>query len=296
MANKRRIPPAADPAQVNNERILAQREERIIQQELAEDIDLGLNLKEAEPENAAEFLADEWDKKTFGAPAKTTTRVIYGPDPLVNNCPEFHDRLERYGQEEVASAFQEIIFKKGELGLPDPIMRKGVRRSIAKFGLEATAQAFYDRIMRIPARTVEIELDGAIDPLLSNPMRELVARYGQPGMAVKFLSDRCMDVLGKRGYEIVKDEHGDPVKCGTLYMGLIPEAWAERRRQHWAAESQGQIADQESTFYENAAKMIRDEGVQGATPLRRGESVHADPALNDLYEGDSRATGIHVGR
>jgi hypothetical protein len=290
-------PVETDPAVIANQRILLARQERIIKNEVDSTLDLGLDLKEeTKAGSAVEFLADEWDRKAFGDEVKTTTRVVYGPDPIVNNCPEFHDRLERYGLEGVAEAFYDLIMAKEEMACPDAIMRKGVRASIKKFGKEATAAAFRDRILRIPSRTVEVETDTELDPLLSNPMREVAGKYGRPGMAIKFLSDRCMQTLGMRGYVIVKDERGDPVRVGTLYMGEIPQDWADRRRQHWADQSVDAVREQEEAYYEQAAKMIRDEGPKGAgaSILKRGDSVKGDPAINDVYSGETRSTGISL--
>src|ERR1051325_6551754 len=295
--NKKTRLPIADPAELANQRILAAREGRLIQKEKEESIDLGLNLKEPEtaaPQNVAELIRDEFDKKSFGDAPKTTTRIVYGPDPIVDKCPEFHERLERFGLHGVAEAFETLVLKKGELAATDPLMRKALRNSINRFGREATARAFRDRILSIPSREVEIELDGALDPLIVNPMREAVARYGRPGMAVKFLSDRCMDVLGKRGYEIVKGANGDPVRIGTLNMGLIPQDWAERRRRHFAEESQSAVKEQEEAYYETVAREVRDAGGKGVgiAPLEPGDMVHLDPALNDVYTGAGRKVGI----
>lgn len=294
MALVHRKPKNIDPAEVANEQILAKREDRILREELAKDLDLGLDLKETLPTNAAELLRDEWDKKAFGD-VKTTTRVVYGPDPLVTNCPEFHDRLERYGKAEVADAFRSLIMEKGEMACPDAVMRRGVRHAISKFGKEATSQAFYDRIMRIPERTVEFDADSALDPLLINPMREAVDRYGRPGFTVKFLSEGCNRRFGLRGYQIVKDDNGDPVKIGTLIMGEIPTEWADRRRQHWADESVAQIAEQEQSYQDRATQAIRDSRVTGVAPLTRGESMRPSTALNDEWLNESRETGIKVG-
>lgn len=294
--------PLSDPAELANKRILAAREARIKekrkQEEQEDALDLGLKIEEpVKATDAAEFLRDEWDKKTFGEQPRFTTKVVYGPDPIVHNCPEFHERLEMHGKEAVAAAYEELVMAKGEFAAPDAVMSKSIRKSIAKFGREATAKAFRDRIMRIPERTVEVEVDnGALDPLLSNPMREAVQRYGRPGMAVKFLSDRCMDVLGRRGYEIVKDEKGAPVKIGTLIMGEIPEEWAERRRQHFAEESESAVRAQEDAYFETAEREIRDSRKSGIAPLKPGESITADPALNDLYTGESRTVGVAIER
>src|ERR1700733_2564564 len=107
-------PKQLDPAEVANKKILAGIQERPFQKKAAESLDLGLNLKETPAATAAELLHDEWDKGAFGDKVKTSTRVIYGPDPIVNNCPAFHERLERFGIEAVAEAFCELIMQKGE--------------------------------------------------------------------------------------------------------------------------------------------------------------------------------------
>jgi len=288
-----------DPAIIANQRILQARTERLIQQEVEATLDLGLSLKEEDakgPASAVDFLKDEWDRKAFGDEVNTISRTVYGPDPIVNNCPEFHERLEKWGLEAIAESFYKLVLDKGEMACPDAIMRKGVAQSIKRFGKEATAAAFRDRILRIPSHVVEIETDTALDPLLSNPMRVAVERYSKPGMAVKFLSDRCMDVLGMRGYVIVKDERGDPVRIGTLYMGEIPQDWADRRRQHFADLSIDAVKEQEESYYEEAARKIASEGGKGmgASILKRGDSIRGDPAINDVYSGESRKTGIDL--
>jgi len=288
-----------DPAEAMNRRVLAQREERIKAKQVEDaPIDLGLNLMEpsCEASDAASLLRDEWDKKVFGNAPKLTTRVIYGPDPIVNNCPEFHERLERFGLEAVAEAFHDLILQKGELAATDAVMRKGLKMSVLKFGKEATAKAFRDRVMAIPTRTVEVEIDEELDPLLVNPMREAVARYGRPGMAVKFLSDRCMSVLGRRGYEIVKDERGDAVRIGTLYMGEIPQGMADRRIRHFAEMSQSEVNEQEEAFMEQAERTIRDSKTSGVAPLRQGEMIQPSTQLNDSWLDEQRSTGVRIGR
>ena len=62
--------PKKAPAPTHNKRILAERQRKIDEAQAAKpapDI-LGLQLEHRKPENASEFLADEFDKKTFGQP------------------------------------------------------------------------------------------------------------------------------------------------------------------------------------------------------------------------------------
>src|ERR1039458_5852709 len=91
----------ADPVQASNEKLLAERVARI---EAARPIgiDLDLGLKPKEPENAVEFLADEFDRRAFGEPVATIKRIIWGPDSLVDQCPELRAALDEYGREDYA--------------------------------------------------------------------------------------------------------------------------------------------------------------------------------------------------
>lgn len=308
MATPRKIkPPANDPAELSNARILADRATRI-EQKVAEKTlanDLGLDLKDPVPEsdNALEFLSDSWDRKTFGDAIPTYTRVVYGPDPLLISCPKMKETIERLGLEEYANTTAETILLKEEHAVADPIMKTGLRAAIARFGKESVASAFRERILKIPSRTVEIEADRSDAMIFARPMEEAVQKYGTPGMAPKFLSERCIGVLGLRGYVIVKDERGDPVKVGTLIMGEIPLRMAEARRRHWADESEQLVRDMGDDFEARAEQEIHRGGRTGVSVLGRGETVRSNAAgdlesdeLTSSYLGRSRETGFTVER
>ena len=281
-SHKKKVP--LDPAEAANARILADRQARIDQAKASETLatDLGLNLKpkQSEADNPADFLRDEWDKKTFGDAIPTYTRIVYGPDPLLITCPEMKAQIEKIGLENYAGATAEAILLKEERAVKDPIMQKGLRAAIAKFGKDAVASAFQARILEIPQRTVEVEADRSDAMIFAKPMEEAVERYGQPGMATKFLSERCIGVLGLRGYELVKDEKGNVVKVGTLMMGQIPERMANARRDHWARESDDAVREAVEQFEDAAARAIRDGGRGGISVLREGEGVTANAAAD----------------
>jgi hypothetical protein len=296
-----------DPAEAANQRILADRQARIDQAAAVETLatDIGLNIKPPEntADNPADFLREEWDKKTFGESIPTYTRVVYGPDELLTKCPEMRAQIEKIGLENYAHATAEAILLKEERAAKDPVLQKGLRAAIAKFGVASVADAFRKRIMAIPQRTVEVEADRSDAMIFAQPMEEAVQRYGQPGMAAKFLSERCIGVLGLRGYELVKDERGDVVKVGTLMMGQIPERMAAARREHWARESDNAVQEAAEQFEDSAARAIRDGGRGGISVLRDGEGVNAnaagdfdDPELTASYLGRSRETGFRVER
>lgn len=298
---------SSDPADHANKRILAERQARIDQKKAETTLatDLGLDLKPPEPvaDNPVDFLRDEWDKKTFGDAIPTYTRVVYGPDPLLISCPEMKAQIENIGLENYAQATAEAILLKEERAARDPIMQKGLRAAIARFGKEAVADAFRKRILEIPQRTVEVEADRSDAMIFAQPMEEAVQKYGQPGMAAKFLSERCIGVLGMRGYELVKNEKGDVVKVGTLMMGQIPERTAAARRDHWARESDSAVQEASQIFEDAASRAIRDGRGGGISVLRDGEGISSnaagdfdDPELTASYLGRSRDTGFRVER
>ena len=297
-----------DPADAINRRILGDIQQRADAKSAEEALanDIGLNLKDPEipADNATDFLRDEWDKKTFGDAIPTYSRILYGPDPLLISCPAMKAQIENVGLENYAQAAFEALLLKEEKAFSDAIMQKGIRTAIARFGKESVADAFRRRILSIPQRTVEVEADRTDAMIFAKPMEEAVMRYGTPGMAPKFLSERCMGVLGMRGYVIVKDEKGDPVKVGTLIMGEIPIRMAEARRRHYADLSDETIRESAESFEDAAARAIRDGGKSGISVLHEGESIHSnaagdlpdDPEGTASYLGRSRKTGFSVER
>ena len=223
---KKVVAPANDPAEVANKRILRDIDKREAQKQHEATLatDLGLDLKDPEStaDNPADFLRDEWDKKTFGDSIPTYTRVLYGPDPLLISCPALKADLERLGLEEYAQATAETILLKQENAVPDPVMKKGLRAAIARFGVASVADAFRKRILKIPCRTVEIEADRSDAMIMSEPMQEAVERYGTPGMAPKFLSELCIKRFGCAGTSSSK------TNTASRYR-LARSSWAKYR-------------------------------------------------------------------
>lgn len=293
--------PAPDPAREANRRILADRQKRI-DAKMKAIPDLGLDLKAKEAENATEFLRDAWDKKAFGEERPTVTKWVYGPDPLIDECPALLAAIEREGLEAYAEATAAAILIKEHEAVPDPLMRKGLYAAIRKFGKEAVAEAFSQRILKIPCREVQYEIDGEFgDPLLlgSNALRDVVVRYGnEPGMSYKFLSQRCCDVLGTRGYVIVKDEHGEIVKAGTLMLGKIPTAIAEGRRRKWAEESMQKVRDAEEEYMTAQEQMVAAAGPRGAgsRPLSPREVIRGNASEREELLGSDLEMGVKFER
>jgi hypothetical protein len=303
--------PAPDPATAHNRKVLRERQARL-DAEMKEIPDLGLNIQD-EPQSAAEFLRDAWDKAAFGDELRTVTRWVYGPDPLLDQSPSVLAALEKYGREEYANATAAAILLKGEEAASDPVMRRGLYAAIhgtktfKGFGKEKVAEAFRERIMAIPARQVEYEVEGEFgDPLMlgSNALRDAVSRYGgEPGMSYKFLSQRCMDVLGMRGYELVLHK-GDPVKAGTLFLAKIPMAVADGRRRKYARESQEQVQAQQDEYMEAQARFASaDRDHAGTRPLGPNDTLRVksvagvdEKSTNEDLLGTDLEMGLKIER
>jgi hypothetical protein len=295
MATRRKSAvPAIDPAQANNEQVLRDRAQRI---EAAKKPipDLGLNIPEPAPANAAEFLADEWDRKTFGDAAETTRKLVYGPDPLFDSCPGMKASIEKIGLHDYADATAGAILKNGEMAVADAILQTGLAKAISKFGVEKVAQAFRERILKIPCREIEYEVDRDMDYEIvgSKVLDEAVERYGRPGMAYKFLADRVMGVLGMRGYQIVKDEKGEPVRIGnTLFMGEIPLRIAEGRRRKNAELAREAIEAEVEKYQDEAERLAAQTRRAGVGPLLRDELMTANASEFESSVGQTRPAGF----
>ncbi len=283
-----------------NEELLSDRLDRIEASRKVVSVDLGLGLKDPEPENAAEFLADEFDRKGFGDAAATITRIIWGPDPLVDQCPQLRASLDRFGREDYAEAAAENIRRNGYKAIDNTLIQRSLQTAIAKFGVEQVAAAFRARILSIPFRTVEVDASDSPETELGgfSVLTECIEQNERPGMAYRFFAQAVLDRYGWRGYTPVTLANGDIVKAGTLMLGEITlerlEVRTKRLNALAASELDGlasnQVADQES-----ALRKLRDEGymTNGIAPLEVGESLTYPGVESSQYAGHS---GVRVTR
>jgi hypothetical protein len=292
---------APDPAQAANEKVLADRQARLDAQ-MKEIPDLGLGLKDEGPKDANEFFAglDTWDKQAFGNPATTTVRWVYGPSPLIDGCPHMLALVEREGLEATAELFRKTILLKQHEAVGDEILRRGIFHGIKRFGVEKVAQAFADQILQIPRKQVEYETgpEEFGDPLLlgGNVLREVVMKHGnRPGMSYRFMSERCIAVLGMRGYTLVKDEKGELAKAGTLLLAEIPAAIAAGRARHYRDQSQQLVRDAEDEYMAKTEQLLASAGRVGAgsRPLRANEVIHGNASERQELVGADLSMGIH---
>jgi hypothetical protein len=248
---------------------------------------------------------DVFDKKAFGDGREATiTKIIYGPDPLVDNSPAFREALEKYGREDLAGMYQEAIVLKGVGAMPDKMMAKALGMAIDKFGRESVAAAFRERVLKIKSRQVEIDASDELDPeiLGSAILAETVKRHERPGMEYRFFTQLCVDRMGWRGYAPVK-ENGDVVKAGTLMLGEMRREKVEARRlkqQMVAREKLAGLADAYAATGAQALEEATQRGfkVQGISTLGADDTLTANRAGadGDEYLGQSRNAGLELSR
>jgi hypothetical protein len=296
MSTKKRHPQQA----LTNEQILADRVERIEANRRVVAVDLGLGLKEKDPESATEFLADEFDRKAFGDETATITRIIWGPDPLIDQCPQLRAALDRYGRQDYAEAAAENIRRAGHKGIDNPLIQRSLERAIMKFGVEAVADAFRARILGIPFRTVEVDASDTFDTEVqgSSVLSECIEQNERPGMAYRFFAQAVLDRYGWRGYTPVRLASGDIVKAGTLFLGEITLERLDVRRRRLAAAAndalEGLSLDQVAG-QENELRKLRNDGymTNGIAPMGVDENLTFPGVESSQYAGKS---GVHLSR
>ncbi len=104
-------------------------------------------------------------------------------------------------------------------------------------------------------------------------------KYGSAGNASpKFMSDACISQLSMRGYQVVRDERGDPVKVGTLIMTEIHAADCRTRDgKQYADEGRSELVKRKravvSTAIDRARGRLCRPGGRGQRTALYGRSL-----------------------
>lgn len=96
-----------------------------------------------------------------------------------------------------------------------------------------------------------------------NPLKDVADRYAQPGMSPKFLSPRRLDKEGTRGFEVVRDKRGDPVKVRDMVLGHMPISKVEARNKFYRDKANAAVAE--------ITKQYREEGREGGYSVSVGD-------------------------
>ena len=114
--------------------------------------------------------------------------------------------------------------------------------------------------------------DGQNDPMMApDPMRAVIDEHREPGFNYRFSSDKANGLLGKRGYEIVKDSNGNPVKMADLTLGKIPTRIAQARQRSAEKQSRDIVKSQADQYAESVARLKSNANDLGLRVLEPGE-------------------------
>lgn len=104
--------------------------------------------------------------------------------------------------------------------------------------------------------------DEALEPWEApDPMKELVNAHVPEGFRARFLSPRLLDGrAGKRGWEIVKNDKGEPVKLANMVLGMMPEARALKRNKFYADRAAEQLQREQDSQKVEQERSARDTG------------------------------------
>ena len=106
-----------------------------------------------------------------------------------------------------------------------------------------------------------------------DPMQELAEAHVEPGFRARFLSDRVVQRSGTRGWEVVKNEKGDPVRLATMVLAKMPEQRAKQRNAYYQEQAREQARDAIEHYQEEQERLIRDEKAAGVAVLKSNETV-----------------------
>jgi len=99
-------------------------------------------------------------------------------------------------------------------------------------------------------------IDRGMEPWESpNAMEDLIKRHVAPGFSGKFLSPNRIEKNGTRGFEVVTQANGEPVKVRNMVLGQMPAEKVEKRNKFYRDKSA------------SAAKVIKEQYMAEAGPL-----------------------------
>lgn len=87
-------------------------------------------------------------------------------------------------------------------------------------------------------------------------MKELADEHVPAGMTPKFLSPIKVDREGTRGYEIVTDGKGEPVKMGRMMLAQMPEAKSKSRKEFYWKKGDHRLKEVHEQYQEQQRELV----------------------------------------
>lgn len=126
-----------------------------------------------------------------------------------------------------------------------------------------------------------------------DPMTAILRPVREAGYAYKLCSPRVASHYGSLGgYEQVKDQKGNEVKLGNMFLGKIPQEVADKRKAFNYQQALESVRDQQDT-YESQTEELRAKAREvgmALTPLGSGDAASYGDGNRE------RKLGIEVSR
>lgn len=156
--------------------------------------------------------------------------------------------------EELAHA---IPYENTDEGVAERLDRPHAMAQVTRGPFEKTLDA---------RAAAQLGIDDAEPP---DPLRDAADRYLGPGQRPRFLSQPVIARRGLRGFEVVKDERGEPVKVGSMVLGWMPEEKAAARNRQCQAKGQELLLRAQEEHEEQVARDASEAGFR-LPQARRG--------------------------
>ena len=133
--------------------------------------------------------------------------------------------------------------------------------------VEAAARVTRDEFTgACQARRDGIKVSGMEPWEAPNPLKEVADKYAEPGMSPKFMSPKRLDKEGTRGFEVVRNERGDPVKVRDMVLGHMPISKVEARNKFYRDKANAAVAE--------ITRQYREEGRESGFSVSVGDIEH----------------------
>lgn len=95
------------------------------------------------------------------------------------------------------------------------------------------------------------ELAAGFEPWAAkNPMQDCIDEHTPEGHVGRMLSETSMRKLGPRNWQVAKDENGDKITVGNMFLGTMPKERAQARKIHFEQEGVARLRQVKERFQE----------------------------------------------
>ncbi len=110
--------------------------------------------------------------------------------------------------------------------------------------VESAARVTQDQYSKTLEHRRDAVKDQGMEPWQApDPLKEVADAHTPEGMKAKFLSPARVAKDGTRGYEVVKDGRGDPVRVRDMVLGVMPESKVEQRNAFYRSKANQAISE-----------------------------------------------------